>query len=126
MAVRIALVCLPQISVGIDLHDTEVGIPMGMGTDGHTASWFPGSAELGAALDAQAAYSVIAARAPQAAGAAERLTLTLPALARAERVLLLISGDEKRARLEQATRDDDAPVAALFKPPLNADVLWAP
>jgi 6-phosphogluconolactonase len=99
---------------------------MGMGSDGHTASWFPGSEQLSGALDARSPHTVIAARAPNAAGATERLTLTLPALARAERVLLLISGDEKRAVLERAVRDKDAPVAALFTPPLNAEVLWAP
>ncbi len=98
---------------------------MGMGTDGHTASWFPGSAELSAALDPNSKRSILAAHAPQAAGTSERLTLTLPALARAQRLVLLISGAEKRARLEQALRDDDAPVAALFKSPLNTEVLWA-
>ena len=34
MAIGIALVCLPQVSMGIDLHDAKIGIPMGMGTDG--------------------------------------------------------------------------------------------
>lgn len=99
---------------------------MGMGADGHTASWFPDAKGLAAALDAKSARTVVAVRAPQAQGAPERLTLTLPALARADRVLLLISGDEKHARLEQSLRNEDAPVAALFKPPLKTEVLWAP
>src|SRR5262249_19198691 len=34
MAIGIALECLPQVSMGIDLHDAKIGIPMGMGTDG--------------------------------------------------------------------------------------------
>lgn len=100
---------------------------MGMGADGHTASWFPDSGELSEALGA--ARSVIAVHAPSGDGAAERLTLTRGCVTRASRVLLLITGDEKRARLEAALREGPhaAPVAALFDgagaPP---EVFWAP
>ena len=46
-----------------------------------------------------------------------------------ERVLLLITGPAKRAKLEAALKgpDEAAPVAALFRPPLPApEVFWAP
>jgi 6-phosphogluconolactonase len=102
---------------------------MGMGADGHTASWFLGGDGLAAALDPNSARTVVAVRAPQAAGAADRLTLTRVALDRADRVLLLITGDDKRERLEAAIMQkiEDAPVAALFtRPGRQPEVLWAP
>lgn len=100
---------------------------MGMGDDGHTASWFPDADRLDEALDLSVARSVIALRAQSAAGASERLTLTRHALGRARAVLLLITGAEKRARLEAALSKRDAPVAALFEPPLcRPEIWWAP
>jgi len=96
---------------------------MGMGEDGHTASWFPGAER--EALES--ARSVIAVHAPQAAGSAERLTLTRTALARAGQLLLVITDAEKSARLERALAAGDAPVAALFGPGMpTPGVLWAP
>lgn len=110
-----------------DLH-FDVAL-MGMGDDAHTASWFPSSDGLGAALDLGTAPPVIAIHAAQAAGAADRLTLTRAAIARADCVLLLITGAAKRAVLEDApTRPmEAAPVMALFTPPMTDPVvLWAP
>lgn len=99
---------------------------MGMGADGHTASWFPGVDKLGEALDLGNPRSVIALHAPQAQGASARLTLTRAALARAGRLLMVITGDDKRARLEAAVAGDWSPVAALFAPNLpQPEVHWA-
>lgn len=95
---------------------------LGMGADGHTASWFAGAEGLEAAMTST--RTVVAVTAPQAVGSAQRLTLTLSALARAERLLLLITGEEKRARLERAV---DEPVAALFRGVTpEPETLWAP
>ncbi len=101
---------------------------MGMGVDGHTASWFAGAEGLDAALDPRAARTVVAVRAPQAAGAADRLTLTRAALFKAERMALLITGREKLARLERAVDGDEpAPVGLLWDAPRGPpQVLWAP
>lgn len=100
---------------------------MGMGGDGHTASWFPGVPALGSALDLANQRTVIALQAPQAAGSTDRLTLTRRAISQAGRVILLIIGEDKRARLEQALQHDDAPVSALFAPNMpTPEVLWAP
>lgn len=102
---------------------------MGMGPDGHTASWFPGAAALNEALDLESTRAVVAVHAPQAYGTPERLTLTRAALARTARILVLILGDEKRASLETALsmRAEDAPIAALFAlPGRTPEVLWAP
>lgn len=99
---------------------------MGMGDDGHTASWFPGVPALGNALDLNNPRTVMALHASRAAGSPDRLTLTRSALSRTKRIILLITGDEKRSRLEQALERDDAPVRALFAPNMPApDVLWA-
>lgn len=99
---------------------------MGMGADGHTASWFPNARGLDVALDPNTTRSAVAITAPHAPHSAERLTLTRTALRRSRELLLVITGDEKRARLERAVASGDAPVAALFEtgmPPI--EVLWA-
>ncbi len=123
---------LPTVGEAADLSDvvyrdlTIDAALMGMGEDGHTASWFPGVPMLGNALDLDNPRAVMALHAPQAAGSPDRLTLTRSAVARAGVVILLVTGDEKRARLERALQHNDAPVSALFAPNMPApEVLWA-
>jgi len=101
---------------------------MGMGEDAHTASWFPDADRLREALDPSSAANVIALRAPSAAGSRDRLTLTRATLARAGGVVLLIAGDDKRARLDWALArpPESAPVTALFQGGPNPRVFWAP
>lgn len=97
---------------------------MGMGGDAHTASWFPGPART--AL--HGTQTLVAVHAPGAAGSADRLTLTRAAIARTDRVLLLIHGEDKRAVLDAAfTRTiEEAPVAALFADAeRQPEVLWS-
>lgn len=100
---------------------------MGMGEDGHTASWFPGAEGLAEALGAHTPRTVMAIHAPQAAGSPDRLTLTFSALRRAPRVGLLITGAAKhRLVLEAYMRTSSAPVGALFLHPAGApQVFWA-
>lgn len=100
---------------------------MGMGDDGHTASWFPNAEGLSEALDLNTKAPVIAIHAPQAASTANRLTLTRATIARADRVILLITGEQKRRVLEAAASGpiEAAPVAALFSG-RQPQVIWAP
>lgn len=87
---------------------------LGMGTDMHTASLFPGADLLNEALS-DAAPALLPMRAP---GAPEpRLTLTAPVLKAAGSVHLLIAGKEKKTALEQAMNGQDefeAPVRAIL------------
>lgn len=95
---------------------------LGMGTDMHTASLFPGSDGLEEALDHRAP-ALLAMRAPGAPEA--RITLTAPVLRGAMSTHLLITGAEKRQALENAIEIDDpriAPVSVILK---SATVHWA-
>src|SRR5215213_7979397 len=79
---------------------------LGMGKDGHTASIFAGP-DLQAALDApkaRRAVGVMPDPLPQDAPVA-RVTFTRAAILAARTVLITITGDEKRALLEQAIAD---------------------
>jgi 6-phosphogluconolactonase len=73
---------------------------LGMGTDGHTASLFPGMSPN--ATDPQ---FVISATAPPDAATRHRVTLTLPVLNAAHRVWFLVTGEEKRPVVEAILGD---------------------
>lgn len=82
---------------------------LGMGEDGHTASFFPGGDLLDRALDPAGPGAVLPMRAP---GAGEpRVTLTLPVLLAARHLYLHIEGQAKRRILEQAVSSGAAPGA---------------
>lgn len=99
---------------------------MGMGEDGHTASWFANADKLNEALDLTNPRTVIALRATGAPGSADRLTVTRAALARAGAIILLITGAKKRVRLESSFAGEWAPVSALFAPEMpSPEVFWA-
>ena len=88
-------------------HDLAAALPwpldvavLGMGEDGHTASFFPGGDWLAQALDPAGSARILPMRAP---GADEpRITLTLPPLLQAEHLYLHIEGAAKRRVLDQA------------------------
>lgn len=95
---------------------------LGMGADMHTASLFPGSRDLGSALDTHAPPLM----AVEASGDLEdRLTLTAPVLRGAISTHLLITGAEKRAAVERARTlpPTEAPVSVILG---GATVHWAP
>jgi 6-phosphogluconolactonase len=83
---------------------------LGMGGDGHTASFFPGAANLEKLLDPATRETVLPVKAE---GAGEpRLTLTFPVLAASNFVALLIEGEDKKEVLDRALADAAPP----FKP----------
>ena len=78
---------------------------LGMGTDGHTASLFPGSA----ALDERERW---VAAVPDAQPE-PRITLTIPAVASSSEIAFLVSGAKKREILARARQGDDLPAARI-------------
>ena len=103
---------------------------LGMGADGHIASLFPGAANLadGLALDSSVdAIATLPDPLPPEAPFA-RISLTLPRLLRAGGVHLVVTGHAKRAVLNQARRDPQAPfpVAALLHAGAPIHLHWSP
>ncbi|WP_134682008.1 6-phosphogluconolactonase [Paracoccus ravus] len=85
---------------------------LGMGTDMHTASLFPGTPEAAFAL-APDAPAVMAVRSVKDE---PRITLTAPVLQKAIHTHLMITGADKREALERAQSLDpkDAPIRAFL------------
>jgi 6-phosphogluconolactonase len=94
-------------------------VVLGMGEDGHTASFFPGGNTL--------ADAVMEIEAP---GAGEpRLTFTLPALMKAKVLCLHIEGDKKQAVLETAIAGTDVlamPIRAVLQADTPLEIFCCP
>lgn len=88
-------------------------VVLGMGTDGHTASFFPDAGNLDALLDPQSPRHVLPVHAPSAVE--PRLTLSMPVLCPARHIVLHIEGEEKKRVLEAALAAKDGPM-----PPVRA------
>lgn len=99
---------------------------LGMGNDGHTASFFPGGDTLEAALNEDG--PLVAIRAP---GAGEpRVTFTLPRLLDTKALYLHIEGDEKAQALDAALETgpvDAMPVRAVLSQSIKpVQLYWCP
>lgn len=103
---------------------------LGMGDDGHIASLFPHSKALERASNAPPDLLVCAVNRPQAAGAAERLSMTLPAILDSRWIVLLIEGAAKLDLVRQAREPGkiaELPVRAVLNQAATpVEVWWAP
>jgi 6-phosphogluconolactonase len=104
---------------------------LGMGADGHTASIFDGP-DLQKALDAPKARRAVGVRPEPLPAEAPfaRVTLTRAALLSSRTLIITITGDEKRALLEQAIADGHSsrlPIGrVLAEAEQPIDIHWAP
>jgi len=92
---------------------------LGMGSDGHTASLFPGAEGLLQGLTGSHLCQAITALPTGVTGAlTERLTLTIAGLCRARRLVLFFTGEEKWQVYQNALHCHDTvalPVAAVLQ-----------
>nr|WP_294973997.1 6-phosphogluconolactonase [uncultured Pseudomonas sp.] len=121
---------LDEAAAKADRYLHELALPidvlvLGMGDDGHTASLFPGSANLADALDPASTRRCLPMWAPSVPR--QRLTLTRAVLQGARVQLLAIQGEVKLATLSQALSDNDdqrMPINAFLRSPLS--IHWCP
>ena len=100
---------------------------LGMGNDGHTASFFPGGDHLAKAIDSTNVDAVITMNAPSAGE--PRLTFTLQRLLAAKHLCLHIQGQDKMQVLEKALAGPDQmemPVRAVLHSAKPLDLYWCP
>jgi 6-phosphogluconolactonase len=92
-------------------------VHLGMGSDGHVASLFPGSD----ALDADPGRLVVMNEDPTGTNPHQRMTLTLAGIARARLAIVTVEGEAKREAFARVQSDDPTCPGSLVR----ADrVLW--
>ena len=104
---------------------------LGMGADAHTASLFPGSEGLSAAMDlnAEADAFVISPNPLPVEAPHPRISLGCRRLLNARRHLIAISGTRKREVLLEAQQQGQPlrqPISAFLPPSLNMAIHWSP
>ena len=104
------------------------GVLLGMGEDGHICSMFPNSPTLKTLLSPTLPPTVLGVPHGRdgAAPSLERLSINLPYLMGARRVVLALTGAAKRAVFEREAAGDPRvqPIAALIAANVPFDVLW--
>jgi 6-phosphogluconolactonase len=102
-------------------------VVLGMGDDGHTASFFPDGDRLSEALNMKTVSALLPMQAPNAGE--PRLTFTLPAVLKAKVLCLHVEGAKKQTVLEKAMAGTDVldmPVRAVLQSDRPLDIFWCP
>ncbi|HWW11718.1 MAG TPA: 6-phosphogluconolactonase [Brevundimonas sp.] len=124
---RAAAIAAHNLSAELDGRRLDA-VLLGMGEDGHICSMFPESPTLKTLLTPTLAPTVLGV--PHGrdgmAPSLERLSINLPYLMQARRVVLALTGKQKRAVFEREAAGDPAtqPIAALIAANVPLDVLW--
>lgn len=92
---------------------------LGLGKDGHVASLFPGSKALSEVDSLAVPVEVSYEDRP-----AGRVSLTLPVINRAARIIFLVSGFEKASVVREVFNRTDPALPAMRVKPLSGNVLW--
>lgn len=99
-------------------------VVLGMGDDGHTASWFPQASNLDELIDPDG--EALLGTCDPVTAPHQRITFTLPAVLQSGDIVLHITGAKKREVLAQAP-DKQYPIAAITEQNSNpASIWWAP
>jgi 6-phosphogluconolactonase len=102
-------------------------VVLGMGDDGHTASFFPDGDNLAKALDPETKDPIVSMQAPDAGE--PRLTFTLKTLLASPFIALHIEGDDKMKVLEKALTPGPVaqmPIRAVLDATHPVTLYWAP
>ncbi len=103
---------------------------LGMGPDGHTASWFPYAEGLEGALNSDKFLCAVTAQQSSVTGKhVSRITLTQNAIRGARFIALMIAGEEKRNAYIRALEGgpvEAMPVRAILKARPDLWTVWAP
>jgi 6-phosphogluconolactonase len=98
---------------------------LGMGADGHSASFFPDAPNLGELIENKLGGWVLPVQSKSAGE--PRLTLSLQLLCAARFLALHIEGEEKKRVLQEALEEGDRPVSAFFdRAESGVQIYWAP
>ena len=92
-------------------------IMLGIGEDGHTASLFPGAPSL--KEEKRVAIPVIAEKFPH-----KRISLTLPVLTNAKRIIVLANGENKAHAVKETIESKDSKLPAALIKPWNGSLLF--
>jgi 6-phosphogluconolactonase len=90
---------------------------LGLGSDGHIASLFPGTDALLEQRRLVVANWVERVR-------SHRITLTLPVINNASAVIFLVSGAEKASIVKRVLNDNDPALPAFLVRPVNGKLIW--
>ncbi len=104
-------------------------VVIGMGSDGHIASLFIESADYQHAMDLQCSEAVLPIRFDAQDAKVDRISFSLAELLRAKKILICITGEDKRRVLEQSldgSRPDYAVAQLLKHTTRSVEIFWSP